>query len=39
MLKSHELTPLFKFLFSEKSDVLTGSILNATNLESLNNYS
>ncbi len=39
MLKSNELTPLFKFLFSEKSDVLTGSILNATNLESLNNYS
>ena len=39
MLKSNDLFPLIKFLFSDRSDLLTGSILNATNLESLNNYS
>ena len=39
MLKSKNIIPIIKFLFTIESDILTGSILHATNLESLNNNS
>ena len=39
MLKSKNIIPIIKFLFTIESDILTGSMLHATNLESLNNNS
>ena len=39
MLKSENIIPIIKFLFTNESDILTGSMLHATNLESLNNNS
>ena len=39
MMSSENLIPVIKFLFSKDSDILSGSIVHATNLESLNNFS
>ena len=39
MLKSKNIIPVIKFLFTKDSDILTGSIVSASNLESLSNYS
>ena len=39
MLTSKNIIPIIKFLFTNESDILTGSMLHATNLESLNNNS
>ena len=36
-MKSSELIPVIKFLIGKESDVITGSIVSATNLESLSN--
>ena len=39
LLTSKNLIPIIKFLYSKDSDILSGSILNAANLESLSIFS
>jgi|TARA_Y100000031_G_scaffold154359_1_gene201754 short-subunit dehydrogenase len=38
MLTSKDIIPTIKFLMQKESDILTGSIISASNLESLNNF-
>ena len=38
MITSKKLMPLIEFLISNNSDLLSGTIISATNLETLSNY-
>lgn len=38
MLTTKDIIPTIKFLMQKESDILTGSIISASNLESLNNF-
>ena len=38
MLTSKDIIPTIKFMMQKESDILTGSIISASNLESLNNF-
>ena len=38
LINSRKLIPVIEFLLSKESDILTGSTVSATNLESVSNF-